>query len=336
MAIIYPENPSPRTAGEWGVIDLLCNSLDDTWVIFYEPLIEDIRPDIVLYSPFHGIIVVEVKDWIGKTVKLLAPDHWVINTQMGDKRVTSPLKQVSEYSFKLMNYFSKHKELIHSEGRHQGKLIFPVAHLCVFTRMSPSEIEDLKITSVIPVKSILNQEDLNKGEALIVKITKLITEIFTIDPLPIEVSSIVKQLLYPEYIVQEYVQQSFTPNILKGFPSLVDEVLFICTELRDCNRNNINKKVVVYYDSDRFLTKRRISEEIKLIFEDMGLLLSSNGGFIELLSLNNEEALMDDYEWSQVFVVDFNHIQWNTKKEVFLDQLSKKTPGDNFICTYHY
>lgn len=336
MAIIYPEFPSPRTAGERELIDLLCNFLDETWIIFYEPLIEDIRPDIVLFSSFYGIIVVEIKDWTTKTIKSLAPDYWVINTQMGEKRVSSPLKQVSEYSFKLINYFSKHKELIHSEGSNQGKLIFPVGHFCLFTRLSPAEIECLKITSVIPMKNILSKQDLNRGGALLKKITRLITEIFTMNPLADEVSTLIKQLLYPEYKIQE-IRHSFIPTNLIGFPSLVDEVLFICTELRNLNANNINdKKVVVFYDYDRFLKKRRISEEVKMIFEDMGLFLASNGGFIELLSLNTKEFLMNDYEWSQVFVIDFKHIRWDVKKEAFLDQLSKKTPDDNFICTYHH
>lgn len=335
MAIIYPEFPSPRTAGERELIDLLCNFLDDTWIIFYEPLIEDIRPDIVLFSSFYGIIVVEIKDWTTKTIKSLSPDYWVINTQTGEKRVLSPLKQVSEYGFKLMNYFSKHKELIHYEGSNQGKLIFPVGYFCLFTRLSPAEIEYLKITSVIPMKRILSKEDLHRDAALIEKMTRLITEIFTINPLVDEVTTMIKQLLYPEYKIQE-IQHSFIPTNLIGFPSLVDEVLFICTELRSWHTNNINnKKVVVFYDSDRFLKKRRISEEVKMIFEDMGLLFTSNGGFIELLCLNTEELLMYNYEWSQVFVMDFKHIRWDIKKEAFLDQLSKKTPDENFICTYH-
>lgn len=334
MAKIFPEFPESRTSGEQELIDLLCNSLDDTWIIFYEPLIEDIRPDIVLYSQFHGVIIIEVKDWTSQTIKSLAPDYWVINSEVGEKKVSSPLKQVSEYGFKLINLFSNHKELIHSRGINQGKLIFPVGYLCFFSRLSPTEIESIKMTSVMPGKFVLSKQDLNGG-FLIERIVRVITEIFTIDPLPTEVSDKVKLLLYPEYQVQDNSQQNFTQYTLSAFPSLVDEVLFICTELREWLRINTNQKVVVFYDTDRFLKKRRISEEIKMIFEDMGLLLASSGGFIDLLSLENEDTIEDVNEWAQVFVIDFKHIQWNTKKEAFLDQLSKKTPEGKFICTYH-
>lgn len=190
------------------------------------------------------------------------------------------------------------------------------------------------MTSVMPGKFVLSKQDLNGG-FLIERIVRVITEIFTIDPLPTEVSDKVKLLLYPEYQVQDNSQQNFTQYTLSAFPSLVDEVLFICTELREWLRINTNQKVVVFYDTDRFLKKRRISEEIKMIFEDMGLLLASSGGFIDLLSLENEDTIEDVNEWAQVFVIDFKHIQWNTKKEAFLDQLSKKTPEGKFICTYH-
>jgi hypothetical protein len=334
VARIFPEFPDARTSGEQELIDFLCNTLDDTWIIFYEPLIENIRPDIVLYSPFHGIIIIEVKDWTSQTIKSLAPDHWVINTEVGEKKVLSPLKQVSEYSFKLINFLSNHKEMIHSKGNNLGKLIFPVGYLCFFTRLSPAEIESLKVTSVIPERFVLCRQDFNEG-GFVEELVGVVTRIFPIDPLPIEVTNKVNQLLYPEYEVQENNQQSSIQYTQNAFPSLVDEVLFICTELREWQRKNTNQKVVVYYDVDRFLKKRRISEEIKMIFEDMGLLLASNGGFIELLSLDNEDTLKGDNEWAQVFVIDFKHIQWNTKKEAFLDQLSKKTPNGNFFCTYH-
>ncbi|MFD1175354.1 nuclease-related domain-containing protein [Paenibacillus puldeungensis] len=334
VAKIFPRTPDPRTSGEQELIDLLCNSFDDTWNIFYEPLIGDVRPDIVLFSQFHGVVIIEVKDWTSQTVKSLAPDHWVINTQMGEKIVPSPLKQVSEYSFKLINYFSTHKELVHSGGNNQGKLIFPVGYLCFFSRLSADEMDSIKITSVIPKRFLLNRQDLNGGY-LIERIVRVITDLFTIDPLSKEASNKVKLLLYPEYQVQDNSQQNFTRYNLSAFPSLVDEVLFICTELREWLRNNSNQKVVVFYDTDRFLKKRKISEEIKMIFEDMGLLLVSSDGFIDLLSLDNEGTLEANHEWAQVFVIDFKHIQWNTKKEAFLDQLSKKTPEGKFICTYH-
>lgn len=334
MSKIFPRVPEPRTSGEQELIDLLCNSLDDTWNIFYEPLIDDVRPDIVLFSQFHGIIIIEVKDWTSQTIKSLAPDYWVINTQMGEKIVPSPLKQVSEYSFKLINYFSEYKELIHYKDHNQGRLIFPVGYLCFFSRLLPVEIEALQVTSVIPEKFLLRKQDL-KGRYLIDRIVRVITDLFTIDPLPKEVSDKVKLLLYPEYQVQNNSQQNFTQYTLSAFHSLVDEVLFICTELREWLRNKSNQKVAVFYDVDRFLKKRRISEEIKMIFEDMGLLLVSDGGFIDLLSLDNEDTLEEDNEWAQVFVINFKHIQWNTKKEAFLDQLSKKTPEGKFMCTYH-
>jgi hypothetical protein len=334
VARIFPEFPDVRTSGEQELISFLCNTLDNTWIIFYEPLIEDIRPDIVLYSPFHGIIIIEVKDWTSQTIKSLAPDHWVIITKVGEKKVLAPLKQVSEYGFKLINFFSNHKEMIHYKGSNQGKLTFPVGYLCFFTKLSPAEIESLKITSVMPKRFVLCKQDLKEGR-LVEKLVGVVTKIFPIDPIPIEVTNKVNQLLYPEYEVQENNQRSLNQYNQNAFPSLVDEVLFICTELREWHRKNNNQKVVVYYDADRFLKKRRISEEIKMIFEDMGLLLASNGGSIELLSLDNEDTLKGDNEWAQVFVIDFKHIQWNTKKEVFLEQLSKKTPNGNFFCTYH-
>lgn len=55
--------PTPLTAGERAVLDLLHSRLDVSWEIYIQPFLNGLRPDFVLLNPRNGIVVLEVKDW---------------------------------------------------------------------------------------------------------------------------------------------------------------------------------------------------------------------------------------------------------------------------------
>jgi hypothetical protein len=331
MAIIYPDNPITKTAGERHLLEVLQKSLSDAWNIYYEPTLDHFHPDIILYSPYYGVLIIEVKDWVEKTIKYISTDIWTINTEDGEKNVSSPLKQVNEYCYMLINSFSQSKNLIQQDGKYRGRLSFPVGYMCFFSKLSYSYLENMKITSVIPEKFILSLDD--SENMLEDKMISILHNLFQIEPHSEEVSSEIKQMLFPEHIISVRDENFFDNKKVRSFPSFVDELLFICTEIRDLQKNMRLQKIAIYYDVDRTLKKRKISEEIKMILADMGVYLADQGGNAWLLSLSEDANHLVQYE--AVFIVDCKNIQLDEKKGEFLETSFKKTSNGNVYFTSH-
>ncbi|EMT44854.1 nuclease-related domain-containing protein [Anoxybacillus flavithermus] len=129
MAKMIPESPSPRTLGEKELLNFLERSLDDLWTIYYEPMIGGRQPDFILFHPYQGILVLEVKDYSRETIKEINPDFWEIKVDTKTISVKSPIKQVIAYRNALIDLLSMEKDLIETSGRHKGKPKSVTKHL---------------------------------------------------------------------------------------------------------------------------------------------------------------------------------------------------------------
>jgi hypothetical protein len=233
MAIIVPAIPITRTEGERKVIISIQKSLSDNWYVYYEPTINGVNPDFVMFSDSYGILLLEVKDYYFNTLKYISPDIWRICTESGEKSVTSPLKQVSEYAYKLLELLSNDSLLVHQKGKFIGRLILPVLYACVFPNLTRSEVEILRINTIIPEHLLFLKDDLEDVH-FSKKIESIFKRAFPISKLEESISELIKQKIYPQIKIENKEKYSFplhSDNILK-FPSLVDEILFIATEIR--------------------------------------------------------------------------------------------------------
>ena len=50
------------TAGEWFLLNFL-KHLDDSYEIYFNPYLNEDRPDVLIMRKDHGILIIEVKDW---------------------------------------------------------------------------------------------------------------------------------------------------------------------------------------------------------------------------------------------------------------------------------
>lgn len=66
------------------------------WLIFVQPYLNGSRPDIVVYNPFVGIQIIEVKDWNLEHYRF---DNNIlyVNDSKGSYPIKSPIKQVAYY-----------------------------------------------------------------------------------------------------------------------------------------------------------------------------------------------------------------------------------------------
>jgi len=69
MAILFPdlaqisELKVPPTEGELHLLNHLNEHLDDSFEVYFQPMLDGDRPDIVIMKKHAGILIIEVKDW---------------------------------------------------------------------------------------------------------------------------------------------------------------------------------------------------------------------------------------------------------------------------------
>lgn len=339
MAIIVPENPVTRTQGEKEVIECCKMALSDSWYLFYETFISGVRPDLILFSEYYGILIFEIKDYIDSSILYISPDRWIIKTDEGDKFVDSPLKQVSEYAFNIINLLSTESMLVHSGGPFVGRLVFPVTVACVFPKLSKKSVEVLGITSVIPQHLVLTKEDLN-SDFMHEKIENIFKKSFSIPPLGFKASTIIRQKLYPQiHVKNNDLQKDFWSFInVRVFPNFVDELLFISTEIRHLNKtkNIALEDIIIFYGDNRSMKKKDLVSEIQTIIADMGInSITKNEEPVE----NKVKVLplekLNEVSFNVSFIVDCNKMRGKKQKEVLLEKLIAKVSKQTIYFTSH-
>ena len=75
------------------------------WLIFVQPFLNGSRPDIIIFNPFVGVQIIEVKDWNLNNYSFerntFGKLEFFVNDSKGSYRQKSPIKQVEYYKEKL-------------------------------------------------------------------------------------------------------------------------------------------------------------------------------------------------------------------------------------------
>lgn len=132
MAQIFGDIDTLETKGEHRVWDAL-KRLADIWIIyakvrFVDPEGREHFPDYVLLHPEHGVVVLEVKDWRGRSP---------------DRKYNKPhdhLTQVRNHAQALERALEKEPLLRNKKG----KLDFPYRYAVVYPHKAPREIEEIR------------------------------------------------------------------------------------------------------------------------------------------------------------------------------------------------
>lgn len=132
------------TDGELSLLRYLERSLDDTYEIFFNPYLNGDRPDVVILRKGHGVLIVEVKDWILSHHKLDERKRWhFINPHNGEDSIEkSPIDQVLKYK---ENLFELHVESLLKLKIQNIKNFNIVGCAIYFHKASESEVSSLII-----------------------------------------------------------------------------------------------------------------------------------------------------------------------------------------------
>lgn len=111
MATLYPSLDAinklkvPPTDGERTLLNFLLNVLDNTYEIYYQPLLNGDNPDIAILRRNSGVLIIEVKDWNLSNYYLDDNRDWCLNKN--NSTIESPFKQVEKYKSRLFNLHSE-------------------------------------------------------------------------------------------------------------------------------------------------------------------------------------------------------------------------------------
>ncbi|MDB5744675.1 MAG: hypothetical protein JWR68_2990 [Polaromonas sp.] len=153
----------PRmTSGERRLAERLEQKLDDDYLLWYDVPVgpKQSHPDFVILHPRRGLLILETKDWKLETIQQATRQAWDILVDGKIKVVMSPLAQARFCATQVVNALQRDPQLVHSDGRHQGKLAFPWGHGVVFTRITRRQFDAAGLGEAIEPHYVICQDEM--------------------------------------------------------------------------------------------------------------------------------------------------------------------------------
>ncbi len=172
MPQMYPtdiEALPEATEGEKKVFRFLRETArpGDAFICWHEPDIKGQRPDFVLFSRDHGLLVLEVKDWAVEQIRHADSHFFRIFSGGEELPRTNPEKQAKRYSDLLRDRLRAIPSLRERDTNHRGQLKIPIGRAVVFTNISREDYTRWNLHHIIPPGNVLLQDDLDPcGEIL--------------------------------------------------------------------------------------------------------------------------------------------------------------------------
>lgn len=324
MCKIFPNSPRFKTLGEENLYNKILSFLPADWFIFYEPFINGRNPDFILFNLNYGLAVIEVKDYSKNTIKKINPTNWEITVNNSVKSVTSPLQQVSNYRNEIIDLLSKNKNLLIDVGDYKGNLKIPIFTFCCFSALNQNDIENLKISNIIPKDLLITKEDLYSVENFRSKIFMQQKRLFK----PKNVSSndikYIIETFYPSFSFQEddELVQKKLPSISnnkenshsilnKRFDHYIDEIMYITDFIAHCyNSHEVYENIVIFYISDKsivsnnfintlvdFLKHKNIEFEFNNSIKQSSKIQIVSYNLFKQANLNNKLIVLTSFEF---------------------------------------
>lgn len=179
MAEMIPDSllaAAPR--GEKFLFNAFRDALPDNFIAWHEPSATTSKPDFVILSDTHGLLVVEAKGWSRGMIKEADSNQVLVEwpatgeSPSREQVHTHPLKQAESYKYALMDKLKAESILVNNQqGMNYGKLGFPMGRCAIMTGMTRSELEQETLLGpdLAPVflqESILFADDIESWSGL--------------------------------------------------------------------------------------------------------------------------------------------------------------------------
>lgn len=164
MAVLIPALGACRfdTTGERRLAERLQEKLDDDYLLWHNVPVgpKQTYPDFVIIHPRRGALILETKDWRLDIIRKATKQYFDIAPEGAIKTVINPLTQARHCAIQVVNALERDKQLVHQDGPHQGKLMFPWGHGVVFTRISRKQFEDAGLGDAIEPHRVICQDEM--------------------------------------------------------------------------------------------------------------------------------------------------------------------------------
>ena len=153
---------SRMTSGERRLAERLEQKLDDDYLLWYDVPVgpRQSHPDFVVMHPRRGLLILETKDWKLETIQQATRQAWDILVDGRIKVVMNPLAQARFCAIQVIDALQRDPQLVHTDGRYQGKLAFPWGHGVVFTRITRKQFDAAGLGEAIEPNYVICQDEM--------------------------------------------------------------------------------------------------------------------------------------------------------------------------------
>jgi hypothetical protein len=122
-----------------------------------------LQPDFVVVGARLGVLVLEVKDWV--EILEVTQDRVIVRRRDGTQmEQENPVRAARDYAHVLMDMLKARAELLHQNGRHQGKLTFPVSYTVILPNLPQAIIQQGIESNIWREGEVIGREALSSPE----------------------------------------------------------------------------------------------------------------------------------------------------------------------------
>jgi len=167
MATLIPSISTCKfdSPGEKRFARLLEAKLEDDYLCWFNVPIGPARlhPDFIILHPQRGILILEVKDWRLSTIQKISNHQATILVNGSPMTVKNPMEQARVYAMAVADILKSDPQLVWTEGRFQGKLLFPWAFGVVLPNITRKDFEQTDIEEAIEPHHVICRDEMSES-----------------------------------------------------------------------------------------------------------------------------------------------------------------------------
>ncbi|RXE56026.1 hypothetical protein ABH15_07460 [Methanoculleus taiwanensis] len=195
--------------------------MPDDYLVYYEPNIDNRRPDFIVIAPDLGVIVIEVKGWYLDDIERVSDSEVVTLYDGRPKAEVHPLTQARNYQWRLVKACEKNprfSHLLHKDGPHKNRFTFPFGHFVILSNISQEHLQNYRghdLSAVFRPQNTMTRDVLVSLEnaspqEIAAKLRSYFDPFWRITPLSQEQIDVLRAIIHPE-IILSYVPSCVMP-----------------------------------------------------------------------------------------------------------------------------
>ena len=167
MATLIPSISTCKfdSPGERRFARLLEAKLEDDYLCWFNVPIGPARihPDFIVLHPRRGVLILEVKDWRLSTIQTINSHEATIFVNGSHMTVKNPMEQARGYAMAVADILKTDPQLVWTDGKFLGKLLFPWTFGVVLPNITRSEFEQTDLGEAIEQHHVICRDEMTES-----------------------------------------------------------------------------------------------------------------------------------------------------------------------------